>query len=263
MIRELGLFVTVFDERHPDPDLELVVGDVFSHTDLVAFRRAVGAMFPTLDPEAIRTCVRWVDLVELAMAHDLSPKRWTVANLNACEGFSTRLRPIRPEDVVLLYEASLDPVEAHRWRSRGRDVGFDAFQRRLHEGVLSQFIVESLDEQLPIGTVVAYAYQPGAGHCAVGFQRLLKGVGLGGDLIEGMGIFLLYLFRTFPLRKVFFEVPEFNTYLVEPTAAGTKREAVISDFYYHDGRYWEKRIYSFDAEAANAIKEHWVESEQL
>src|SRR5262245_3317013 len=105
MSREIRNFVSVFDAAAPDPAFELRVGGIFSHAQLVAFRRAVSALFPTLAPEAIRSCGTWGELVEIATAHDLAPKRLSTANLRACEGFSTRLRPIRAEDVDLLYEA--------------------------------------------------------------------------------------------------------------------------------------------------------------
>ncbi len=137
-----------------------------------------------------------------------------------------RLEPLLPDDPSVmgeLYRAALDPSWSYRWRFRGATPSPQAFGALLFEGVHCQLVARHPVSHELLGLVVAYDYQPEPGHVKVGFVRTAAGA-LGGLMIEAMFLFVDHLFRTFPLRKVYSEVPEYNLDLVAGLPPGLLTE---------------------------------------
>jgi RimJ/RimL family protein N-acetyltransferase len=231
-----------------------------AHGTLVAMRRIVGAAYPTVAPEAIRLCDTWGDLLELVEPHDARDFRLPAGDIASGSGFTVRLRPLRPDDTPALYEAAMDPGSGFRWRYRGRTMSIDQFHQTLHDGVLAQFMVETLDGAAPIGLCVAYNHVSDGGHCHIAFQRVQTDAGQGGEMIEGLFLFLGHVFRSFPLRRVFFEIPEYNQYLVPGAHGLLEPEGRLREYFFHDGRYWDQLNYSVDVDRFKEFEEGFYRS---
>jgi hypothetical protein len=230
------------------PGDSLRPGGRVAHGALVGMRRIVGSMFPTLAVEPVKLCETWGDLLNLVGGHERRDYRLPTNTYGTGTGFTVRLRPLRPDDMPFLYDAATDPAEGYRWRLRGRTISPEAFHQYLHDGVLAQFIVETLDERAPIGLVMAYNHVPDGGHCAIGLQRALPGLGRGGEMIEGMILFIGHVVRSFDIRKMWFDLPEYNEYLVPDGGGLLTFEGRLREFYYYDGKLWDRLYYSLSAE---------------
>jgi RimJ/RimL family protein N-acetyltransferase len=152
------------------------------------------------------------------------------------------LRPIAPPDVDALYFASLDPRASHRWRFRGRTPAPNEFRDNLFDpGVLAQFMVAHAETGEAVGLVSSYQASMVGKHCFVAFQRLRREAGpTSGLMIEGLLIFVQYLFDHFDLRKVYFEVPEYNaTLFSRGPGALVEEEGRFKDHFYYGDRMWD------------------------
>jgi hypothetical protein len=159
-----------------------------------------------------------------------------------------RLRPVIPErDVIPLYEAAFEPANATRWRFRGRTVPIDHFAASLFDGVLAQYMVEMRDTGAMVGLVTAYDENTSGLHCKVAFIRCgQRFPGDAGATFEGVMTFITHIFRTFPFRKVFAEVPEPNIGLYSEGFA--EIEGTLREYLFHDGQFVDLHVVSFTRE---------------
>jgi RimJ/RimL family protein N-acetyltransferase len=173
---------------------------------------AVTASRPQTPPSAIHRHVTWEDLrtwlwdVE-GPSPVARPARWVY------------LRPLLPADTTSLYLAGLGPDHGRRWRFRGRTVSFEEYAQTLHEGVLCQFAVCAREGDALQGVVAAYNADLSSGHAHFAFVRCHNpSARVPGALTDGAALFLDHLFRSFPLRVVYFELAEHNLPLVRVLA---------------------------------------------
>lgn len=151
-----------------------------------------------------------------------------------------QLAPLDARHFGPLYQAAVDPIDGYRWRWRGRTPSPEEFQQTLHSGVKTQFVVESDVGDL-IGLVVAYDEDPACKHAFVGFQRAGRRDVAPGGMVEGMGLFVSFLFSTFPYERVLFDLPEYNLPLIDGCApALVTAEGSITDYFHHAGRQWDR-----------------------
>ncbi|MEZ5205136.1 MAG: GNAT family protein [Acidimicrobiales bacterium] len=184
---------------------------------------------------------RWLDEVQQSdePTRGADPLRHRVG-----ESSRVRLRPLVEEDLGPLYLASFDPVTANAWRYRGRTMSPTAFLDSVHEGVRAQYVVESVAGREAFGLVSAYDHSSHGLHCKVAFLRFgARPPGSGGAVIEGMLLFISHLFDTFPYRKVFAEVPDYNMGLFAEGLA--QQEGVLRDYLFHAGHPADLHIVSF------------------
>lgn len=157
-------------------------------------------------------------------------------------GRRSYLTPVVPEMHRWLYELAISEAVGFRWRFRGTIPPFEVFVRELWNGVLTQFVSVSARDGSPQGLVVAYNQDFVQGFAYVGavFSPSVTGTGVA---IEAVGLFTEYLFGTWPFRKLYLEMPEFN-YSQIASGAGSYFEVEgrlrNNDFY--AGRYWDKLI---------------------
>lgn len=164
----------------------------------------------------------------------------------------TQLHPIGPEDMDFLYSMAISPQEGYRWRYRGRVPTPAAFQEQLWSGVLAQFVVRSRSDGSPMGLVVCYGYDSENGYAYFGAQFASEWVGKRAAFPPVMKC-IQYLFQTWPLRKLYFDVPEFNLPAVSRHIGGLlKEEGVLQAHDYWNGRYWAKHILAIYPEDALA-----------
>ena len=155
---------------------------------------------------------------------------------------AVRLAAVEPDDIDFLYSLATMPETCFRWRYRGAPPSFERFMEDLWRQVLVQFVVRRAADGQPIGQVVAYAADPAMRHLYVGavFHPRYAGVGLAARSVER---FVRYLFHTFPLHKIYFEIPGFNWSQV---SSGRDRffrvEGVLRDHDYYAGRHWDQHL---------------------
>jgi RimJ/RimL family protein N-acetyltransferase len=155
---------------------------------------------------------------------------------------SLRLTPIAPDDLGFLYALAVQPETGFRWRYRGSVPPFERFKAELWNQVLLQFVVRRIEDDVPVGHVVAYGDELSLRHTYVGavFHPRSSGSGLAA---QAVALFIRYLFHTFALDKIYMEVPGFNWPQVQSGQANLFRvEGVLRDHDYYAGRYWDKHI---------------------
>lgn len=153
-----------------------------------------------------------------------------------------QLTPIEPDDIGFLYLLAVQPETGFRWRYRGAVPPVDQFAAELSAQVLVQYVVRRTEDGQPVGHVVAYAANPTVRHAHVGavFQPQFAGMGMAAHAVA---MFVRYLFHTFPLHKLYLEIPGFNW---PQLRSGEGRlfqvEGVLRDHEYYAGRTWDKYL---------------------
>lgn len=153
-----------------------------------------------------------------------------------------RLAPVDRDDLGFLYALAVHPETGFRWRYRGAAPPFDRFVAELWTHVLVQYVVRRVQDDRPVGLVVAYGPDEGLSHAHLGavFAPPHAGAGLAAQVVT---VFVRYLFHTFRLRKLYLEIPEFNW---PQLRSGDGRlfqvEGVLRGHYYYAGRYWDKYV---------------------
>jgi RimJ/RimL family protein N-acetyltransferase len=91
-----------------------------------------------------------------------------------------------------------------------------------------------------VGLVVAYSPSEGHVHLGAVFDPAHTGSGLAAQAVV---VFARYLFHSFPLRKLYLEIPEFN---MPQLRSGVGRlfqvEGVLREHCYYAGRWWDQHI---------------------
>jgi RimJ/RimL family protein N-acetyltransferase/aryl carrier-like protein len=155
---------------------------------------------------------------------------------------SFRLAPITPADLDFLYALAAAPETCFRWRYRGAPPSFERFTGDLWKQVLVQYVARRNDTDQPIGHVIAFGADPAMHYVHMGavFVAPYAGSGLAARLVV---MFVRYLFHTFPLRKVYLEVPGYNWPQLH---SGRERlfriEGVLRDHDYYAGRRWDQYL---------------------
>lgn len=141
-----------------------------------------------------------------------------------------------------LYELSTDEAIGPRWRFTGAVPSFEQFQQTLWQGVLSQFVVLENEGKQPIGHVVAYNADLHHGFTYIG-ESVLEEVSGSGAGIEALLVFIRYVFATYNLRKLYFEVPEYNLSAFSSTVDWLlRREGRLKEHTFYQGRFWDRHI---------------------
>jgi RimJ/RimL family protein N-acetyltransferase len=150
------------------------------------------------------------------------------------------LLPLGGEHFEFLYQLTTDEVTGLRWRYHGAVPTREAFASQLWSGVLVQFIVTARKSQVPIGLVVAYNADQRDGHAyfAVLMSKEAERSGYG---IAAAELFIHYLFNTWPFRKLYAEIPEYNLpVLGNRMGALLKEEGRLKGHFYCDGQWWDQ-----------------------
>jgi RimJ/RimL family protein N-acetyltransferase/acyl carrier protein len=152
------------------------------------------------------------------------------------EGPDVRLRPVMVEDEPYLAALHVWGDALVRFRLRGRTPSPEGMRRLLWEEILAQFIVTCRDGRR-VGVVSAFELDARnrTVHLAVIEDPEWVGSGLA---LEGVAVFLSYLFAQFDLRKVYAECLADN-YAAFASGAGRvfDVEGRLREHEYVDGRY--------------------------
>ena len=225
-------------------DFDVTRHGILDHAQRVALRHAMLEIRPELSPAAIDTCrtlgeyFGLVEHVDVGADQDKQLTRGNYASRRIA------LRPLRPTDTAALYEASLDPRNAHRWRFRGRTPSPEMFQNQLYHSVFAQLGVAPIGSDQIVGLVSCYDENLAAGHAKLAFQRCGSG-GEGGEMIEGIAVFINYVFDHWPFRKLYLELPEYNLGLFDGlTDTILRTEGVMKEFEYYNETLWDLHVMS-------------------
>lgn len=184
--------------------------------------------------------------------------------LDVMRGRSVSLRPVVDSDLSLLYSAAIDPVDGYRWRFRGSTPSPGEFQALLYQEVLAQYVVVDTLTSTIQGLVVAYGYAPGDGYCHFGLQRVTVPGGRVrsyGQMTEGLGILIDYLFATWPLRKLYADVPMFNyQYFAGMEGIVFDVEARRREHVFHGGEWQDMITLAIYREVWEPFMAAWWES---
>lgn len=154
-------------------------------------------------------------------------------------GRRVALRPIKPSDYEFLYSISTAPENLVRWRYRGATPSSEAFTRSLWQGVLTQFVITRAGEAEPLGLIVAYNADL-RNQTVYAAVMLAPSLEKQGWVLDATALFLVFLFQTWPFRKIYYEMLEFNYARI---ASGEGRhfciEGRLREHEFHDGRYWD------------------------
>ena len=172
-----------------------------------------------------------------------------------------RLTPLDDASYPGLFHAAMEPENGFRWRYRGQTLDPASFAESLHNGTYAQYLVAGKSDRHIYGLVVAYAANPGLGHCYIGFQRSSQRRPQG-EMFEGMFLFLRYLFDSNPLRKIYAEIPDYNEQIIGLGKSGLfEEEGRFKDHDFHAGRYYDRRVFACTRQAwdeFSAVVGEWL-----
>lgn len=155
-------------------------------------------------------------------------------------GRSVVLRAVRPEDYGSLYALATDDRIGPTWRLRGATPDPDRFVSLLWAGVEAQFSVLARGTEQVRGLVSLYNVNHGDqyGHLAIMMDTDYRARG---ESFEAICLLLRYAFRSFNLRKVYADVPEFNVDTIgKHLDRYAHEEARLRSHSFYDGRYWDQ-----------------------
>lgn len=150
------------------------------------------------------------------------------------------LRPISREDYATLFQWRSSFETIHVLNFRRRIPTFEEFVRDLEQLIPNSMIllIRRAKDGQPIGYAIAYNLNPWDGWLTVGlyldsrFQQRPHGG-------EAALIFVDFLFRFYPLRKMVAEVYEFaDKTLKLVQAMGAEQVGFMPDHYWHEDRMW-------------------------
>ena len=151
-----------------------------------------------------------------------------------------QLVPLTAEYEEFAYRLAVDEVTGVRWRLGGSVPTPEAHREHLIAGAFNQFVVLERRTSVPIGHLISYGVDlnHGIGYVGGAMVDEAQASGLG---IEATYLYLRYLFETYRLRKLYFEMPEYN---LGQMAGGVgtimKEEGRLRDHSYYGGRLWDR-----------------------
>lgn len=172
-----------------------------------------------------------------------------------------RLRVIEPSDLTALYRAELDGSMIHRWRFGSSTPSPEQYAARLWQGVHSQYLIldsTAPSSERPIGMVTSYGFDPVNGFCNVAAMRLHDGVLASALFVEGCALFFDSLFMGAPLRKLYFEAPEYNLpeFQTAIRIELMEEEARLKNHRFFRDRYWDQVILAITRERWNEYRRY-------
>jgi len=164
------------------------------------------------------------------------------------------LQPLTPQEYDFVYAITTDPSAAFRWRYRAMPPPYESVVHLIRsDEALVQFVVEDKRDRVPIGLASAFAYDFRHACCQLGVIMAPERSGVGAGIEAGL-LLLDFVFRVWPLRFVYMEVPAFN---FDQVSAGANR------LYEEVGRLRQHRFYrgSFvDVVTLRVTRDAWVNS---
>lgn len=147
-----------------------------------------------------------------------------------------------------LYAMMMGPDEQMLFMATARCCSLKEFdnwiERRMHDTYHDFFMIKYDDEQRAIGFVYAAEMRVLDGHCKITTFLLPEERNMGiGALVTIT--FLRYLFDTYPLRKVFTDVYDYNVdSLRNHRDANFQEEGLLKEYRFYAGKYHDLHVFS-------------------
>ena len=156
------------------------------------------------------------------------------------EGRYVELHTVEDEHLEFLYRLSSDTTVRPQWRSRGEVLSREMFFRNLWLDVLAQFVIVDRSSAEMIGHVLCYSADLRNRHAAVAVAYMPEYRALAWP-VEGLVLFMSYLFQVWDLRKLYGEIVEFNFEHAFGGAGGRwfHTEGRLREHVYFNSRYWD------------------------
>jgi RimJ/RimL family protein N-acetyltransferase len=163
----------------------------------------------------------------------------------------TSLRPVTESDLPFLFRLYTDPSRCHLWMASRR-----VYDEREFLSVWSswtgstmgaKFVVEN--NQRPVGWVMSCDDYLEHGFTKVHTILQEENVGHGVGVVA-TALLTDYLFQQLPLRKIYFEVFDFNPAVVRIwRKLGLAEEGLLKGDRFWDGTYWDLHIFALYRDA--------------
>lgn len=247
--------LSIDDLRHSSSLAEICGGDALRRALLLGVFFDLGSQMPDDMLRSISTLGEAYDWMALRL--DADERHEVAPDIN--ETLTIKIRPISPDDVPSLYEAMVHPSFGYRWRYRGTTPSPASVAQDLFDGSsFVQFVVERKVDFSILGMVQAYNARPDSGTCYFAFTRTAREQDPISEMFVGLYLFISYLFRTFPLRKLYAEVPGFNWDRFESGVGEFfEVEGRLKEHDYYGGRYWDQFLIALRRERWEKVESDW------
>lgn len=156
------------------------------------------------------------------------------------------LKRFEDADVAFYLELCSSLEVGRQFRFGGAAVPPPAAMSAVWEGTLIHFvgIGNRSRRRLGVVSVTSADMRNGTAYLSVVSDPAVVGTGL---MLETTGLAIEYVFETWPFRKLYAEVPEFN---LRTFGSSTRRyfreEGRLTDHVFLDGRYWDVHVLATD-----------------
>lgn len=172
-------------------------------------------------------------------------------------GRRVALRSVQPADYQWLYEAATSEEVGFQWRLRGATPDPESFVGFLWRGCEFQSIVVARSSGTNLGIIQLLDLNTRSGHASVAMMLTPDAINKGWPL-EGLVLFIGYVFRSWNLRKLYFESLEFSASRFS-SAIGPLlvEEGVLRDHEYFDGGYVDLRLLALYRSKWQEMRAQW------
>jgi hypothetical protein len=154
------------------------------------------------------------------------------------------LDPLSSMHYEFLYSLAIEGESSFRWLTAGGVPPIEKYVAGLWDGVLTQFVVRDTSTHRPCGHVIAYNADLHSGHAGIAVAASPEARATGA-VPEATIIFINYCFTVYNLRKLYFEVPEYNhPQFASAMGKFCREEGRLGEHLYYDGRYWDRYVYA-------------------
>ena len=162
-------------------------------------------------------------------------------NTSELETKRISLRPIEETDYPVLFKWRNEFRFLSLFSAKREVISFESFikeiKREFERNRHLQFIVSRKDTNKPIGTIFSFNFNPVDGYVFVNIyidsEEENKGYG-----VEGIVLFVYYLFMFFPVRKICFEIFSYNNLSLSTMQNGSRYG------FCEEGRFKEHRFFN-------------------
>lgn len=153
-----------------------------------------------------------------------------------------------PENYPALFRIARSGTVVDRWQSGSQNLGYEVFKQRFWDSVLAQFVFGLPSESRVLGLVKCEV--PNFRHQTAHFG-IYSDPGVHSSPVPLRAILTLvnFVFHTYPLRKLYAEVPAYNYALF---ASGADNfftvEGILRDHEMHFGKLWDLHIVAVSRE---------------
>jgi RimJ/RimL family protein N-acetyltransferase len=173
-----------------------------------------------------------------ATASGLDPDRWRTRRVH--------LKRFEESDVASYVELCSSLDVGRQFRFGGAAIPPPAVMSAVWDGTLVHLVGvgNRSRRRLGVASVTSADMRNGTAYLSVVSDPAVVGSGL---MIEVTGLAIEYVFSTWPFRKLYAEVPEYNLRtFATVTQRFFRREGLMTEHVFLDGRYWDVHVLATD-----------------